>query len=351
MRTRLVGTLLTAVLGASMLAACGGDDADTAAQATVVEGNDLQAVYEAAKKEGELVIYGPGEGLFSRVYEDFKAAYPGIEIKTSVLFGSDLDSRLSGEQVAGGFQVDLIHIGDSDLGRYKPEGWLGQLTPAGENLPKEIIGGDGSWVIPSRQLYGIMYNTDKVKADEAPKSWKDLTDPKWKDRVATGDFTVSSSTAQVLSAAYSEGFIDDAWLKSLADNVKPKVFPSTTAANDAVVTGEASLLLTAYHGSFLDRQKEKAPVGFVLPEEGAYVSDFPYSMVEGARHPNAARLLVSWLLTKEGQESIVTKANTLGVMPDAPLPGDAGSYGDFKKITFPGDEKYASAIETFGKFF
>ena len=89
-----------AVAVASMLLISGCGSSESASQA--VDATSAAEYYEAAKAEGKVTVYGPTEDLYAAVYEDFSAEYPGIEIVTSDIFGQELDTRLEGEQIAGG---------------------------------------------------------------------------------------------------------------------------------------------------------------------------------------------------------------------------------------------------------
>ncbi|MDR7083387.1 iron(III) transport system substrate-binding protein [Arthrobacter ginsengisoli] len=326
------------------LTACG-NDAPAATESTAAA-TTLTGLYEAAKTEGALQIYGPTEDLYKAVYADFAKAYPGITITTADIFGQELDARLEGEQIAGGFAADLLHIGVSDMGRYATKEYLASYKPAeAEALDAKFRGTDDKWSVPSRHLYATAYNTKNLTADQVPTSWADLIDPKWKGELGVANPKQSGVTPQVIAAALEAGAIDEAWLNTLKDDIAPAVYPSVATALQAVVTGENDLSLVAGYGSFMRQVKQGAPVGFATMDDGAYYSDVAYGLLDGSKHPNAARLLVAWMYSAEGQASIAKNVYEFGTMPQAPLPEGADKLGQSAEITYPGPEKYRSTLD------
>lgn len=312
----------------------------------------MAGLYEAAKAEGELLIYGPTENLYAAVYKDFAATYPGIEIATADIFGQDLDSRLEGEQVAGGFEADLVHIGVSDMERYLDREFLTSYRPLGtDNLSDEYLGPDATWSVPSRHLYASVYNTTNVKSSDAPQQWEQLTNPRWKGEIAVSNPKISGAAAQALSAALTQGVIDESWIDDFRANVKPTVYPSAANSLQAVVTGEQNISLVAGYGTAMRQIKQGAPIGFAVMKDGAYFSDVAYGILVGNRHPAAARLLTSWMFSPAGQASIAKHVYEFGTMPDAPAPEGADQLGIATELTYPGAEQYKATLKLLGTKF
>lgn len=325
------------------LTACGNDapEAESGPAATTMAG-----LYEAAQTEGALQIYGPTEDLYKAVYEDFTKTYPGIQITTADIFGQELDARLEGEQVAGGFAADLLHIGVSDMERYATKEYLAPYKPVeAEALDEKFRGTDDQWSVASRHLYATAYNTTKLTPEQVPATWADLIDPKWKGTLGVSNPKQSGVTPQVISAALDAGVIDEAWLDSLKNDLDPAIYPSVATALQSVVTGERGLSLVAGYGSYMRQAKQGAPVGFATMDDGAYYSDVAYGVLDGSEHPNAARLLVAWMYSDEGQASIAKHVYEFGTMPEAPLPEGADKLGESAEIAYPGAEKYRSTLD------
>lgn len=335
----------TALAIGSLLAltACGNEAPATAESNAATT---MAALYEAAKTEGALQVYGPTEDLYKAVYDDFAVDYPGIEITTADIFGQELDARLEGEQVAGGFAADLVHIGVSDVERFATKDYLAPYKPAeADALDAKYLGAENLWSVPSRHLYGTVYSSNKLTQAELPATWADLADPKWKGRVGMSNLKQSGVSPQILSAALDTGAIDESWFDKLKKDTSPATYPSVATALQAVVTGETDLSLIAGYGTFMRQAKQGAPIGFTTMDDGAYYSDVAYGLLDGSKHPNAARLLVAWMYTDEGQASIAKNVYEFGTMPQAPLPEGADKLGKSAEIAYPGAEKYRSMLD------
>lgn len=306
----------------------------------------MAELYEAAKAEGELLVYGPTENLYSAVYEDFSKEYPGIEITTADIFGQELDSRLEGEQVAGGFEADLVHIGVSDMERYLDREFLTSYRPLNtEGLNPEYLGPDDTWSVPSRHLYAPVFNTGNLPSADVPTRWAQLTDPKWKGEIAVSNPQISGAAPQTLSSALDQNAIDESWIDDFIDNVEPTIYPSVANALQAVVTGEQKISLVAGYGTYMRQVKQGAPLGFAVMKDGGYFSDVAYGILVGTRHPAAAQLLTSWMFTPAGQASIAKHIYEFGTMPGAPAPEGAEELGIETELVYPGAETYKSTLE------
>ncbi len=332
-----------AVASMLLISGCGGSS-ETASQA--VNATSAAELYEAAKAEGKITVYGPTENLYAAVYEDFSAEYPGIEIVTSDIFGQELDARLEGEQVAGGFEADLVHIGVSDTERYNDKGYLASFTPVeADGLDEKFVGPDGSWSVPSQHLYATAYNTKVLSEDEVPTTWAELADSDLAGKIATATPKQSGVTPQVLASALAARAIDEAWVDSFKAEARPKIFPSVANALQSTVTGETAISLVAGYGTYMRQVEQGAPLEFVAMDDGAYYSDVAYAVLDGGPNPNAARLLVSWMFSDAGQASIAKHIFEFGTMPDAPLPAGADKIGNPVRLAYPGAEKYRSTLE------
>lgn len=342
--TARTGALL--LVPALLLVGCS-SSAETGSAA--VTATTLDELHTAAQEEGDLVIYGPTEDLYAEVYADFAEAYPGVEITTSDIFGQELDARLEGELVAGNIKAGLLHIGVSDQERYNDKGYLASYAPIGiDGIPETALGPDDRWTVASQHVYSLVYNTDKLDPADAPTTWDDVLDVA--SDVAVSSPKQSGASAQVFAAALDADVIDEAWIDDFAA-ASPKVFPSSANALQATVTGETAITFGAGFGTYMRQVAQGAPLGFVALEDGTYFSDVGYGVVADSPAPNAARLLVSWMLTEEGQASIAEHVYEFGTMPGAPLPEGADIIGEPERTEYPGSEGYLETLSLLGEKF
>jgi iron(III) transport system substrate-binding protein len=142
-------------------------------------------VVDAAKKEGKVVWYTslvlPSAEKVAKLFE---AAYPGIKVEVHRTGSQRILQRVMQELQANIKNVDVIHT--SDAGHFvllKDKKLLMPYTPVGiDKFPASFKDKDGYYFGLRATVNSIVYNTKLVAAAEAPKSWKDLLDPKWKGK-------------------------------------------------------------------------------------------------------------------------------------------------------------------------
>ena len=147
----------------------------------------------------------------------------------------------------------------------------------------------------------IAYNTNKVKPEDAPKTFKELTDPKWKDKVAIPSPLLSGS-AYVAVGVLADKYGWDYFSKLKANG--GKVEPGNSAIQNKLVTGEYQAVMILEE-NILKIMAKGEPVKVVYPEDGTIVIPSPIAIFTSTQNPEAAKALTNWWLSKEGQEAIV----------------------------------------------
>jgi iron(III) transport system substrate-binding protein len=146
---------------------------------------------------------------------------------------------------------------------------------------------------------GILINTDLVKANDVPKSWDDLLDPKWQGKISMPDPSRHASTATFLWNL--QKIKGDKWLdfvRALAKQ-RPLLVESYSSVPSAIVRGEASLGI-----SYIQYVPQtKGPIGFA-PVDQAFADPSDSAISAKAANPNAARFLVEYLCSPEGQKKV-----------------------------------------------
>ncbi|MBM3525156.1 MAG: extracellular solute-binding protein, partial [Alphaproteobacteria bacterium] len=146
----------------------------------------------------------------------------------------------------------------------------------------------------------IIWNKNLVRDAEAPKEWTDLFDPKWRGRVAMNPPWRSVAVQQIV--AYWEDIgIREAAEKLRANQVR--FFEGSGGIIQAVIRGDARVA----HLTDLPLNpllEDGAPIGFVYPASGTTLSPGYAFVAARAPNPNAARVLLNWLMTAKGQEAL-----------------------------------------------
>src|SRR5712671_97894 len=163
------------------------------------------ALIEAAKKEGKVVYYTSIDlPLAEKIAKAFEAAYPGIAVRVELTGAERIFQRISQEYGSNIHAVDVVNSSDAaHFIVWKREGMLAPYVPEDVALhyPKEQQDPDGQFASWRVWLCVIGYNTKLVKREEAPKSFKDLLDPRWSGKIVKGhpgySGTILTATFQI----------------------------------------------------------------------------------------------------------------------------------------------------------
>ena len=145
---------------------------------------------EAAKKEGTVVLYSSMDlPVGEKLGKAFEAAYPGITIQIERSGSERLFQRIAQEFESNIHAVDVINSSDaSHFIPWKKNGWMMPFVPdeVAKFFPEQYRDGDGMFALSRLWLSSIAYNTNLVKAEDAPKTYADLLDPKWAGKMVKG---------------------------------------------------------------------------------------------------------------------------------------------------------------------
>jgi ABC-type Fe3+ transport system substrate-binding protein len=205
-------------------------------------------------------------------------------------------------------------------------------TPkAVEAWPAELKSTDGTWTALNIFYWTAAYNTNLVKDEDAPKSYQDLLDPKWKGKIAwTYDLTPGGPPGFVYNIMSSMGPEKGmAYLRTFADQEPVTIPGAQRVVLDHVISGEYPLcvMILNYHAAI--SVKAGAPVRWLKLEPVLQTMGL-VSITGNAPHPNAARLLVEFMLSEEGQK-VLADNDYIPAHPGVParipeLKPDAGGF-------------------------
>jgi iron(III) transport system substrate-binding protein len=303
-----------------------------AAPALAFEGE--KPLYEAAKKEKALTWYTAhyNSETAAAVCNGFEKKYPGIKCDYIRTTAQVAYQRLAQDQKAGLAMASVISSTDaSHYGKMKQDGWLQPYRP--KNLSelidafKSFNDPDGMYVATAAGLVLITYNTSVVSAANAPKKWTDLADPKWKDKVSIGHPGFSGYVGTwVVQMRKLYGW---EYFKKLELN-RPRIGRSI---NDTVtmLNAKESWVAAGPSATTLESIDKGNPLALVYPEDGAILMVSPTGILKNAPAPNAARLFVEYLLSRECNEVVVKMRQDSVNKHVKALPG-ARSIADVKTI-------------------
>lgn len=262
---------------------------------------DLPALETAARAEGTVnwyVAQMSGEAA-EAMGRRFTRRYPGIAVSVIRTTGQVAYERLSQELKNNTPSCDVFS--STDISQYPAlikRNALAHYEPVNASelaTPYRGLGEKGFYYPTTGSLQILIYNTKTVTGADIPKRCTDLLDPKFNHRVAVAHPAFSGYFGQwVLAMRRLYGW---AYFEKLATN-NPRVGRSgndpitlLNAGECVVGTGPASTsTVTARRGN---------PIGIVYPEDGTVLTVGPSAVVASAPHPNAARLFMEWLLSRD----------------------------------------------------
>jgi len=287
----------------------------------------------AAKKEGKVTWYTSVDlALAEKVAKAFEAKYPGVSVKVERSGAERNFQRIGQEYASRIYNCDVVNSSDAAhliiwkrekmLAAYVPED-VARDFPAGHKDPDGMF---ASWRIT---LCPIAYNTRLVKAEDAPKSFADLLDPKWSGKMVKAhpgySGTIMTATQQL---SRDLGW---AWFEKLA---KQKVMQvqSATEPPKKMVAGERAIAVDG--GEYLPiLMREKGdPVEIVYPTEGTPLITGPSGIMVSAPHPNAARLFHAWSMTGEAQQLNIDIAGLRSAHPQTREKPTTKKFADIKLL-------------------
>jgi len=263
----------------------------------------------AARREGKVVWYTSAEvQVAERIAKAFEAAYSGIAIRVERTGAERQFQRIAQERASRVYAVDVVNSSDAaHFVAWKRDDVLAPYVPedVAKFYPAEHKDPDGLFATFRLYLSVIGYNTNLVKAQDAPKSFADLLDPKWKGKIVKahpgysgGIMTATFQMARDLGWDYFE--------KLAQQNVMQ--VQSAADPPRKLARGERAVMADGADQQIFLLKDAGQPVEIVYPAEGAPLVVGPNGIFKSAPNPNAARLLQSWLLSVEAQQLVMDLA-------------------------------------------
>jgi len=322
-----------AAVALALLLGCA-SQAGTAAAQTAASPEEWNKIVLEAKREGKVVLWSSkSESLMERILEAFKRKYPGIQTSFLRIQGPPAATRIN-EELAANRKLTadvIINVENVWLAGHAKEGNLQPLVgPSVANYPRDAIK-NGAPILGYDPIL-IMYNTDQIKVP--PADWDTLLEDKYRGRVGIVSDTL---TVFKIHWAFLEKKMGTDYLKKLGA-LAPVIANSATSTTQAIAAGE--LLWAPYAQSYLveDLKKQGAPVDYALPKSGTHAIVQYGASFKQSTNPNAGRVLLDFLMSREGQ-AIINGGNG-GVSPYKDIPGTL-TY-DMSKIEILDASKYTA---------
>jgi len=299
---------------------------------------EWEKTVEAAKKEGAVSVYSMwAPDTRTALTQAFKQRY-GINVEFTLFGrGSEITARADKEKKAGLNVVDLFGAGASTmLTTMKPAGLLSSVEPVlvlpevtdakywSDNKLPYMDKDKTTLSMVSIPYVHLVVNSNLIKKGEI-KSYKDLLRPEYKGKITLNDPSVPGPGTSLLALLGEVWNIEEAkdYLKQLIKKQEVVIQRDGRIHMESVARGKYAIGLSPYADLLVDMTKAGTPIESIFPREGVYYGAASGCIAVPAKyaHPNAAKVFINWLLTKEGQSVFIRTYGYPSTRTDVPTEG------------------------------
>lgn len=279
----------------------------------------------AANKEGTLVVYSTTDSKAAEhLVKDFRVLYPNIKVEYNDMNSTEIYNRFLSEQAAGGAGADVTWSAAMDLQmKLVHDGYaLAYKSPESRSVP--------SWANWKDMAYGttfepaaFAYNKRLVPEAEVPQNHADLAKlvmskpEKYKNKVTA--FDIEKSGVGYMYITQDAKANPDFW--NFAKDIQQsgmRVQSSVGIMLERIASGE-QLIGFNLHGSYANARAKKDPsIGVVIPNDYVLVMSRVMFISKTAKHPNASKLWLDYILSKRGQTVLANQAELYSLRDDVP---------------------------------
>jgi iron(III) transport system substrate-binding protein len=263
-----------------------------------------QALVEAAKKDGAVTWYTTQAlaELVEPLVKVFEKKYP-VKVGFSRVNATEIVLKVTNEAKAGRPEADIVD-GTFAVAALKREGlvlkWLPETV---RNWPANMVDPAGYWAGTNVYVATPAVNTDQVPEGAEPRTLDDLLDPKWKGRIVWSVIPGMATGAGFIAAVLKQEGEDKtrAFLARLArQNIAGVTFPGRTVM-EQVISGEYAMILQNFNSQAVVAAAKGAPIRWTALSPASVVLAVA-AAVKDSPHPAAAKLLLDFLTSTEGQQ-------------------------------------------------
>jgi iron(III) transport system substrate-binding protein len=265
------------------------------------------------------------------IAQAFKAAYPKIDVDVERSGSERVFQRINQEHQSGIRNVDVVNSSDaSHFLFWKQQKWLAAHTPPDvKRYAPQFKDPDGYYADWRATLSVMGYNTNLVAEKDAPKSYADLLDPRWKGKLVKSHPGYSGTS---LTGTYA--IVKVLGWDYLAKLAKQDVqqLQSTTATPKSIASGERAVMVDGNEYNMFIEIDRKSPVKIIYPTEGTPFVTSPTAIFADAPHPNAARVFQNFLYTVKAQQLVVDMGGARSLHPDVKEPANRTPLSKIKLL-------------------
>ena len=332
---KLIALLLCLTMVLS-LAACGSSaPAETEAPKAETEAPAAPAEPAAPGEKapedykGTVMLYSSAdEGMILKYKEKFEEKYPNVTMEYYFAGSGQIVTKLSTEMQSNAVGCDVVFLAspDSFITWKNEDRLLSYESKFAADVPAALKDADNTYCSAYVILMGFGYSTPICSAEEAPRTFKELTDPKWKDQFVMPDPNTAGSTKAAVWALVNHPDYGWDYIQALKDNGVGLESSTGNAENRVVSAAYKAGLGCDYR--FLNLIDNGTPVGFNNTEDVIATCPCPIAIPNGCPDEELAKLLYDWIIDPEGGQALManecnlTVVNTKTVLPENITPAD-----------------------------
>jgi iron(III) transport system substrate-binding protein len=288
---------------------------------------------EAAKKEGQVIHYTSTDlPVAEKLAKAFEAKYSGISVRVERTGAERVFQRIGQEYSSNIHAVDVVNSSDAaHFIVWKRDGILAPYVPedVAKFYPPEHRDIDGQFASWRVWLSIIAYNTGLVKPEEAPKSFADLLDPRWKGKIVKAHPGYSGT---IMTATYQmQRDLGWSWFEQLA---KQNIMQVQSSADPPkkLDLGERAVMADGNEYNIFQMREAGRPVEPVYASEGTPLIIGPNGIFKSSPNPNAAKLFQSFCFSREAQQLIIDVGGLRSVHPQTVEKAGRKPFKDVKTM-------------------
>ena len=279
-----------------------------------------------AEPSGKVMLYSSmQEAQLQAIEQAFEAKYPTVDMEYYYAGGGKLVTKMTTEAKDGGqIASDVVWLGDpSDYESFKANGWLEPyVSPETEHIAKEYMDPEGYYTAGRLVTMGIAWNVGLVDEADAPKTWNDLLDPKWFNQIIMTDPSQASTTKYWMAAMMQSEKYGEAYFQALKDN-GVELESGTTATHNRVADASYMVGICLDYVS-ANLMAQGSPMNFHYTTDDVITMTSPIALIKGCANEVNGKLLMDFILSKEGQEVLVAN-NLVSVRDDVEMQVDTSA--------------------------
>jgi ABC-type Fe3+ transport system substrate-binding protein len=283
-------------------------------------------LYALAKDERTCVVWASGPpALYDRAKLEFEKKFPGVTVSFTGGLSNVLNAGIEQQLRSGSVETDVAILQTvQDFVRWNRRGLLLPFKPEGfDKISAYAKDSSGAWIAVNTNPMFYSYNSELVRGPLIPTLAIDFLRPQFRGRLVSAYPTYNDASLFAFTSIvrkYGWGFMEH-YMKQ-----QPKFVRGHLAAAQSIGSGESLASFDVTVSTALDVQRSGGKIALIGPIDDFLPVVFSAeAILKNAPHPNAAKLYVSWFLSKEWQSQAGVYSSRSDVASPAQLP-ELSSY-------------------------